>query len=573
MKSLLWLIILFSFQRASLLLAQPNQDSLLIAEYLSHYQNDSDTAWLQKAMDIARSVNYNEGMANVYIEHAKRCMAAEDYQKSLNYLLDAKRLVKNSSDSLVLERLNTNLSQIYYYTTDSERAIYHGEKALEIARKRKKRFNESVHLGNLAAYYLMAGNVEKTMECQKACLAIGYELDDPHTIMVSLNSIGTLHFQQENYQEALTHYELALEYAIEMQEDSEICRIHTNLAETCILLQLPQKALRFISLSNHYCKEQLINMQAYRARVVAKAQQMVGNYKEATEYFELHIALSDSVLNQEKIKAVNELTAKYETELKEQQIQMLETSQQLQQARFSRLVALSGLTLLILIMIGIIAWQIHRQRRKSDFLLSNILPKSAILELKKYGQVKARQYNNVSILFTDFVNFTAFAEKLSPDQLVAQIDICYRQFDQIIGRNQCEKIKTIGDAYMAVCGLPNADPDHALHLSKAALEIRDFMHYYNKHIRHADLPELRIRIGLHSGKVIAGVVGSNKFAYDIWGDSVNVAARMEQFGTPDFVNISAQTQRLLPSNAQTTYRGEIEVKGKGLIPMYYLEKL
>lgn len=220
--------------------------------------------------------------------------------------------------------------------------------------------------------------------------------------------------------------------------------------------------------------------------------------------------------------------------------------------------------------------QIEEARRKSDELLKNILPAAVAEELKEHGRVQARHFAAVTVLFTDFSGFTAISERLSPAELVHEIDVCFRAFDEITGRHGIEKIKTIGDAYMAVSGLPTERPDHALAALQAALEMRDFMDARPPIVSaSANRPELRfkVRIGLHSGPVVAGVVGSRKFAYDVWGDTVNTASRMESSGEVGKVNVSETTYQSTKEHFQFTPRGKISAKGKGDMEMFFVECL
>ncbi|NDC42389.1 MAG: adenylate/guanylate cyclase domain-containing protein [Chitinophagia bacterium] len=209
-----------------------------------------------------------------------------------------------------------------------------------------------------------------------------------------------------------------------------------------------------------------------------------------------------------------------------------------------------------------------KERRKSDKLLLNILPEEVAAELKANGAAKARNFNNVTVLFTDFVGFTSVSEFLSPQELVDELHTCFKAFDEIMMRHGIEKIKTVGDAYLAVAGLPVHDEAHATKMVKAALEIRDFMVQ-----RYAQLGDrsFRVRIGINSGNVVAGIVGVKKFAYDIWGDTVNIAARMEQNGEPDKINVSETTWQLVKNDFQCTYRGEIAAKNKGSLRMYFVD--
>lgn len=207
------------------------------------------------------------------------------------------------------------------------------------------------------------------------------------------------------------------------------------------------------------------------------------------------------------------------------------------------------------------------EKQRSEDLLLNILPIEIAEELKTSGKIKARFFNEVSVLFTDFVDFTQTSEKLKAEQLVDELHACFSAFDEIIGRNGLEKIKTIGDSYMAVCGLPDFSEDHAKRAVQAAIEIRDFISERKKHEN-----VFEIRIGINSGQVVAGIVGVKKFAYDIWGDTVNTASRMESSGEAGKVNISQSTQALVKDDFQCTYRGKISAKNKGEVDMYFVEK-
>ena len=210
--------------------------------------------------------------------------------------------------------------------------------------------------------------------------------------------------------------------------------------------------------------------------------------------------------------------------------------------------------------------QLKAEKKKSDDLLHNILPQEIAAELKQYGRSEARQFDNVTVLFTDFVNFTGISETLAPKELVAEIDICFKGFDEIAERNGLEKIKTIGDAYLAVCGMPDEDQYHAVKAVKAAIEIREFM------IRKKESGgKFDIRIGLNTGPLVAGIVGNKKFAYDIWGDTVNMASRIESNSEAGKINISGTTYELVKDNFKCQHRGKIEAKNKGMIDMYFVE--
>lgn len=206
------------------------------------------------------------------------------------------------------------------------------------------------------------------------------------------------------------------------------------------------------------------------------------------------------------------------------------------------------------------------EKKKSDDLLLNILPAEVAEELKETGTTKAQHFDHVTVLFTDFVNFTQISEQLSPEQLVQELHECFRAFDDIMERNGLEKIKTIGDAYLAVSGMPVANERHAYNAVKAGLEIAEFIRN-----RSLDKRSFEVRVGINSGELVAGIVGVKKFAYDIWGDTVNMASRMESNSEPGRVNISENTHELVLDDFTFTYRGKINAKNKGEVDMYFVD--
>lgn len=208
--------------------------------------------------------------------------------------------------------------------------------------------------------------------------------------------------------------------------------------------------------------------------------------------------------------------------------------------------------------------QLTAEKKKSDDLLLNILPEEIADELKVSGKAEAKQYPNVTVLFTDFVGFTTISEQLSPAELVAEIHKNFTAFDAIMEQYGLEKIKTIGDAYLAVCGLPNETDDHAQRVVRAAMDIMEYMNRPGH--------KFQIRIGINTGPVIAGIVGVKKYAYDIWGDTVNTAARMEQNSDPGKINISGSTYTLIKGEFTCEHRGKIKAKNKGEVDMYFINR-
>lgn len=212
------------------------------------------------------------------------------------------------------------------------------------------------------------------------------------------------------------------------------------------------------------------------------------------------------------------------------------------------------------------------EKEKSDFLLSNILPDEVAEELKAKGKADAKQFESATVLFTDFKGFTQISEKLSPTELIGAINECFSAFDHITQKYGVEKIKTIGDSYMAAGGIPTSNQTHAFDVVSAALEIQEFMNKHRVKKQSEGKLFFEIRIGVHTGTIVAGIVGVRKFAYDIWGDTVNTASRMESSGEIGKVNISETTYNLVKDKFKCEYRGKIQAKNKGDINMYFVEQ-
>jgi len=217
--------------------------------------------------------------------------------------------------------------------------------------------------------------------------------------------------------------------------------------------------------------------------------------------------------------------------------------------------------------------ELQIEKDKTDNLLQNILPYEIAEQLKNKGEVKAKKYKMVTIMFTDFKDFTKISSVLEPEDIIKELGVYFRKFDDITGDHYLEKIKTIGDAYMCVGGLPLRNKSNPIDMVLAALEIQKFMTDYNQARSAKGLTVWELRIGIHTGSVIAGVIGSKKFAYDIWGDAVNTAARLETASDAGRINISGETYEYIQEYFNCTYRGKIPAKNKGEIDMYFVDGL
>lgn len=216
---------------------------------------------------------------------------------------------------------------------------------------------------------------------------------------------------------------------------------------------------------------------------------------------------------------------------------------------------------------------LESERHKSETLLLNILPEETASELKEKGVATPRFYEEASVLFTDFKGFTQIAAAMSAEQVIGELGQCFNAFDEVVERFKLEKIKTIGDSYMCAAGVPVPTTHHAPHAVAAALQMLSLMLQWQHQKETAAQPFWEVRIGLHTGPLVAGVIGTKKFAYDIWGDTVNTASRMESSSEAGQVNISSVTHALVSPYFECDYRGLVTAKGKGEVEMYFVRRL
>ena len=213
--------------------------------------------------------------------------------------------------------------------------------------------------------------------------------------------------------------------------------------------------------------------------------------------------------------------------------------------------------------------QVEQEKERSDRLLLNVLPERVANDLKEKGSSIPECFDNVTVFFSDIVNFTKLTSAIDPADVICELSDIFTGFDRIFKRNHCERIKTIGDAYLSVSGMPEPDEKHACNVLKAAFECMEFLEKRNQNHKM----KWQMRMGVHSGRVVGGIVGIEKYIYDVFGDTINTAARMEHYSEPNKINVSSETYTLAREHFIFKERGSVEVKGKGLITMYFLEGL
>jgi len=344
-----------------------------------------------------------------------------------------------------------------------------------------------------------------------------------------------------------------------------MCRLQAGLSQVLLEQGRTVEAHEAASVAMDYVKKyEYFFPQLEALEVLHRSSSAMGRWEDAYRYLELLTQTRDSLQSEETNVQLGVARAVFDHEQQAAQIRSDESRK--------RQVMTVGLILsaLLITVVGFFYRSLSRQKARSESLLANILPKETIGELKRTGEVIPRVHLGVSIMFCDVRDFTRIAESLSPHELVSMLDTYIRAFDEIIQRHGLEKIKTIGDAYMVAGGLHGEADRAAMDTIHAAVEILRAV----EDLRGPSLERYGFafdyRIGIHTGNVIAGMVGRDKYAYDIWGDAVNVASRMEQHSEVGRVNISGDTNALVASTIPTEYRGQITVKNKGDVDMYFV---
>jgi class 3 adenylate cyclase len=497
--------------------------------------------------------------------------ALKAYFKSLNY-------ANKIRDNKAIAYTNIEIGNVYSLSGNTANADLYYNKGIDELRKGKDSIPLGSALFNAGDEYLRLGNLEKAEIFTKEAELIFEKADYPLGRAYSLGNLGRINAGLGNDDLAEENLNTAIVLLQELNAHNAIAEFLVSLSNVYSEKGDTEKAFEYARRSLEISKK--YGFKNYIAAAYAKLSELyeeIGYTAKSFQYYKDFITYRDSVRNLESISEMANLRTNFEISQKQTEVDLL--SQQKKNQQNIVIGVLVALFLLMLLVFGLYRRNnfirrtnliIEKEKNRSERLLRNILPEGTALELMETGKVKAKKFKEVSVLFTDFEGFTQYAESLSPEELVKSVDFYFTKFDKIIEKHGLEKIKTIGDSYMCAAGVPFPIKDHAIKIMYAALEILDFVEKSKRDHQGLDA-QFEIRIGINSGSLIAGVVGSKKFAYDIWGDTVNMASRMESCSESGKINISENTYQLVKGDFSCIERGKIEVKNKGMVPMYFVE--
>ncbi len=517
------------------------------------------------------------------------------YSKSLDYHLKALSIAEKLSDSSAIYKTRIGIADIYYILKEYDEAQNRYEAIINEVLK--SNFEEKLQVlsttySNYSKMLLETKiDLDKSLELIEQAIELSYETNNEISRSAFFANRGGVYYEWEDYEEAIKNLNLSLEIRLKYNLKLDVCATYTNLSKTHHKAGNKDSALYYglqaYIMAKEFNSVPNIHMSAHALSGVFSEK---GEYKKAFEYFQDYHKnlLLDKEQNFEKDIYVKEFKHETQLKLEKDSIEALKNMEIVdlkhnQEIRIQkRNTTLSVVAFLIALLFGLFIYRgykqktrdniiIDRERKRSDELLLNILPEQTAAELKAKGRSDAEMFDQVTVLFTDFKGFTALSEILTPQELVDDLNVCFSEFDRICQRHGIEKIKTIGDAYMAAGGLPIRAKNHAENTIKAALEMIAFVEFGKQKKIKANLPYFEIRIGVHTGPVVAGIVGIKKFQYDIWGNTVNTANRMESSGAVGRVNVSQSTYEIVNELFDFTFRGKIEAKGKGEINMYFVE--
>lgn len=492
-----------------------------------------------RAASIAEKIKSQKRLATVNVAIADVYAIMGNHATAVRYHKNAIEVLRLEKDSINLASglLNAGDEYINYGRLDT--ALLYTVEAETIFRMQHHIVGQAYALGNLGMIYAKLGNNLQAEANMNLAILLLEDKREYYPIAVYLAYISDIYLRKSEYNTALTYAQRSLELA-----------------------------------RKHGLKDQVSDACLRLSRIYEQK----GMAKEALTFYKEHIAYKDSVTNIASVQRMADQRTEFEVSRKQMEVDLL--SEQKKNQQIILVFGVIALLLIVLLAVGLYRRYtyiretnriIDREKQRSDELLLNILPEETARELKENGRVMAKKFDSVTVLFADFKGFTQYAERMSPEELVKTVDHYFSAFDEIVAKHGLEKIKTVGDAYMCAGGLPFPTEDHALKMVQAALDMVAFVER-EKQLTADSRPRFDVRIGINTGPVVAGVVGTRKFAYDIWGDTVNVASRLETASDPGRINISEETYTLIKDQMECEFRGEMEVKNRGELRMYFVLK-
>ena len=582
--------------------------------------------YANEAVDLARERNDTERLGNALKNAGLGYYYLGDFVEVLENWQASLVAYESIGDTKGVSNLLSNIGAVYYSTGDNTKAIEYYLRALRISENAGDDFRTATVLQNIGAVYENTEEYEKAKNYLLRALEMCEKLNYDKGVATTSLNLGEIYFQDDDYEEASKYYEISRDVFQKMDDQFlpnvliKIGQLNTKRGDYGSGLRTLQEAydmaaskggkvpmaMAKLALGDAYFDFGVSRkaIDAYLDAVelgenigqteelketyegLTKAYKARGDYLNVARYQDSLLRTTQAIYDIEKNKRLSNLQLSFDIEKKESEIELLNAdneikSQQIARANLFRNFLLAT-AVFLLVLVGGVFYQykytrrtnkiITEERNKAEHLLLNILPQETAEELKIKGSVDAKKYEFATVLFTDFVGFTIEAGKVEPEALVKSVDYYFRNFDEIIGNNNLEKIKTIGDSYMCVGGLPKENTSNAMDAIKAAEEIIKFVEE-TKNNPPEGITSFNIRIGINSGPLVAGVVGTRKFQYDIWGDTVNVASRMESNCEPNHINVSENVFQVLKNDIPFEYRGKINVKNKGKMKMYYLDRV
>jgi len=550
--------------------------------YQSNDSLQSENQLLTSIYNLSVKIKYSLGIIESSFYLGNNYTSQTVPQKAIEYYYISLKESEKIKNDVFTAQTKMGIGIVYFIQSNWTKAINFFQGSLLINRKLKDQRRISTQ-HYLIGYSLIA--LQKYDDAKlyiDSALVIKLIRKDTTGINECRLALANIYKGQQNYDSAMKYYKNLLPYFLSHKEYVPVSIIHTSFAQILYKKNDYGQALTEALKAYNYSLLTTAPLPKIEScDILYQIYKTKGDYKKAIYYFDSYHNLKDSIENSDFASQISLAQATYEFEKEqatikaEQDRKELEYKIEIQDKNIKQSI-LSVITIIaILFMIAIVfayRW-VSRQKKITEDLLLNILPKETVAELKKFGKSLPKNHEEATIMFCDVKNFSHIAESLQPSEVVEMLDRYFKQFDIITEKYGVEKIKTIGDAYMCVGGLNKNTKNSANDTVQASIEFLEFNESIEKEMLEKYNQAFSFRIGIHTGTVVSGVVGLKKYAYDIWGDAVNIAARMEQNSVPGKINISGGTYNIVKNQFPNfIYRGKIPVKNKGEIDMYFIER-